>query len=63
MSALLILAATPWEGARPSQRQAAHHLGLQLDLLGYGKGVVDLNAEIAHRAFQLCMPEKQLHDS
>jgi hypothetical protein len=50
-------------GARPSHRQAAHHLGLQLDLLGYGKRVVYLDAEIAHRAFQLRVPEKQLHRS
>ena len=46
---------------RPSHRQATHHLSLQLDLLGYGKRVVYLDAEIAHRAFQLRVPEKQLH--
>src|SRR5215469_18822111 len=63
MSAFLIWAATAWEGARPCHRQAAHHLGLQLDLLGYGKRVVYLDAEIAHRAFQLRVPEKQLHRS
>ena len=62
MSAFLIWAA-PLEGARLSQRQAAHHLGLQLDLLGYGKRVVYLDAEIAHSAFQLRVPEKQLHCS
>ena len=45
--------------ARPSHHQAAHHLGLQVDLLGYGERVVYLDAEIAHRAFQLCVPEKQ----
>ena len=50
-------------GARPSHRQAAHHLVLQLDLLRYGKRVVYLDAEIAHRAFQLRVPEKQLHGS
>ena len=50
-------------GARPSHHQAAHRFGLQLDLLGYGKRVVYLNAEIAHRAFQLRVPEKQLHGS
>src|SRR6516162_7803884 len=60
-SECLIWAATPWERARPSHRQAAHHLGLQLDLLGYGNRVVYLDAEIAHRAFQLRVPEKQLH--
>src|SRR5499425_650633 len=62
-SAFLIWAATSWERARPSHRQAAHHLVLQLDLLGYGKRVVYLDAEIAHRAFQLRVPEKQLHGS
>src|SRR5262250_64668 len=62
-SAFLIWAATSWERARPCHRQAAHHLGLQLDLLGYGKRVVYLDAEIAHRAFQLRVPEKQLHRS
>jgi hypothetical protein len=25
--------------------------GSDIDLLGYGKGVVDLNAEVSHRAF------------
>src|SRR5215467_8051274 len=62
-SAFLIWAATSWEQARPSHREAAHHLDLQLDLLGYGKRVVYLDAEIAHRAFQLRVPEKQLHRS
>ena len=57
-SAFLIWAATSWERARPSHRQAAHHLDLQLDLLGYGKSVVYLDAEIAHRAFQLRVPER-----
>jgi len=37
---------------RPGHDQAAYHLGLQLDLLGYGKRVVYLDAEIPHRAFQ-----------
>ena len=53
----------PLGGARRSHHQAAHHLGLQLDLLGYGKRVVYLDAEIAHRAFQLRVPEQQLHGS
>jgi len=44
--------------ARPSHHQTAHHLGLQLDLLGYGKRVVYLDAEIAHSAFQLRVPEQ-----
>src|SRR5215813_3905574 len=48
---------------QPSSQQAAHRLGLQLDLLGYGKRVVYLDTEIAHRAFQLRLPEKQLHGS
>jgi hypothetical protein len=52
------LGLNPLGGARPSHRQAAHHLSLQLDLLGYGKRVVYLDAEIAHRAFQLRVPEK-----
>src|SRR5262249_33778185 len=63
MSVFLIWPSIPWEGARPSHRQAAHHLSLQLDLLGYGKRVAYLDAEIAHRAFQLRVPEKQLHCS
>jgi hypothetical protein len=50
----------PLGRARPSHHQAAHHLSLQLDLLGYGKRVVYLDAEIARRAFQLRVPEKQL---
>ena len=53
----------PLGGARPSDHRAAHHLVLQLDLLGYGKRVVYLDAEIAHRALQLRVPEKQLHGS
>jgi hypothetical protein len=46
------LGCNPLERARPSQRQAAHQLRLQLDLLGYGKRVVYLDAEIAHSVFQ-----------
>ena len=57
MSVLLIWGSIPSKGARPSHRQAAHRLSLQLDLLGYGKRVVYLDAEIAHRAFQLRVPE------
>ena len=63
MPAFLIWAASLREGRGPGHHQAAHHLVLQLDLLGYGKRVVYLDAEIAHRAFQLRVPEKQLHDS
>ena len=58
MPALLIWGCIPLGGARPGHHQAAHHLVLQLDLLGYGKGVVYLDAEIAHRAFQLRVPER-----
>jgi len=52
------LGCNPLGGARPSHRQVAQHLGLQLNLLGYGKRVVYLDAEIAHRAFQLRVPEQ-----
>src|SRR5215813_5288555 len=62
MSAFLIWL-HPFERARPSHHRAAHHLVLQLDLLGYGERVVYLDAEIAHRAFQLRVAEKQLHCS
>ena len=48
---------------RPGHDQAAYHLSLQLDLLGYGKRVVYLDAEIPHRAFQLRVPEKKLYCS
>ena len=48
-------------GARPSHHQAAHRFGLQLNLLGYGKRVVYLDAEIAHSAFQLRVLEKELY--
>src|SRR5215472_748762 len=60
---VLKLGRIPSGGARPSHHQAAHHLVLQLDLLGYGKRVVYFDAEIAHRAFQLRVPEKKLHGS
>ena len=63
MSAFLIWAATLWDGRGPANHQAAHHLGLQFDLLRDGKRVVYLDAEIAHSAFQLRVPEKQLHGS
>ena len=56
MSAFLILAATPWEGRGPATTR--HQFVLRLDLLGYGKRVVYLDAEIAHRAFQLRVPER-----
>ena len=58
MSGFLIWAASPWEGRGPAHHQAARHLVLQLDLLGYGKRVVYLDAEIAHSAFQLRVPEQ-----
>ena len=61
MSVFLIWAASPWEGRGPATTR--HHFVLRLDLLGYGKRVVYLDAEIAHRAFQLRVPEKQLHRS
>src|SRR5215831_9293192 len=48
------LGCNPLGGARPSHHQAAHRLGLQLDLLGYGKRVVYLDTELR-------VPEKQLH--
>jgi hypothetical protein len=57
------LARNPLGWARPDHRQAAYHLSLQLYLLGYGKRVVYLDAEIAHLACQLCVAEKQLHCS
>ena len=34
-----------------------------VDLLGYGKSVVDLNAEVAHRALDFLMPQQELHCS
>ena len=37
------------------------HLSLQLDLLGYGERVVDLDAEITHRALNLLVPQQKLH--
>ncbi len=44
-----------WErGARLDQGGTADRLcpgGSDIDLLRYGKGVVDLNAEVANRAF------------
>jgi hypothetical protein len=52
------LGCNPVGRPRCSHDQAAYHLGLQLDLLGYGKRVVYLDAEIAHRAFQLRVPER-----
>src|SRR5438067_5501097 len=41
----------PVGGARPSHDQAAFIFGLQLDLLGYDKRVVYLNAEIGEPCF------------
>src|SRR6266852_7730431 len=32
-----------------------------VDLFGYGESVVDLNAEIAHRALNLLVPQQQLN--
>jgi hypothetical protein len=31
------------------------------DLFGYGESVVNLNAEIAHRALNLLVPQQKLH--
>jgi hypothetical protein len=41
---------------RPLAGQDASNLGL----LGHLKRIVDLDAEVANRAFQLCMSEQQL---
>src|SRR5271154_4190969 len=38
-------------------------LSSQLDLLGNAERVIDLDAEIAHRAFELCVAEQQLNHS
>jgi hypothetical protein len=32
-----------------------------VDLFGYGEGVIDLNAEIAHCALNLLVPQQELH--
>src|SRR5215468_9521338 len=53
---------------QPPLKPAAPAIPLQavirpLCQLGYGEGVIYLDAEIAHRAFQLSVPEKQLHGS
>jgi len=67
MPAFLIWAASLREGRGPGHHQAAHHLVLQLDLLGYGKRVVYLDAEIGHRAALVrrieCVPSAELSSS
>ena len=40
------------------RRQPAHAVELNLGLLGHLQSVVYLNAEIAHRAFELRMPKE-----
>jgi hypothetical protein len=32
-----------------------------VDLFGYGKSIIDLNAEVAHRALNLLVPQEKLH--
>ena len=32
-----------------------------VDLLGYGEGIIDLNTEVAHRALNLLVPQQKLH--
>src|SRR5215471_5022955 len=63
MSAFLIGAASLLRGRGPATTRPRITSSLQLDLLRYGKRVVYLDAEIAHCAFQLRVPEKQLHGS
>jgi hypothetical protein len=48
---------------RPYRIQGRIGAKSEFDLLGYGKGVIDLDAEIADGAFELGVPEQQLHRS
>jgi len=47
----------------PVRDRAAFVLTSQLDLLRDAECIVDLDAEIADSAFELRMPEQQLHRS
>ena len=46
-----------------SQHRDADCFSSQLDLLGNGERVVDLDAEVSDSALELCMPEEQLDGS
>jgi len=43
--------------------RAALLLGSEVDLLGDTERIIDLNAEVANSAFELHVPEQQLHRS
>ena len=45
------------------QHRDADYFSSQLDLLGNTERVIDLDAEVANRAFELCVPEEQLDGS
>jgi hypothetical protein len=46
-----------------AERTRSARLGSEVDLFRYGKGVIDLNAEISDRALDLGVAEQQLHGS
>ena len=45
------------------QSMSALPLMSDVDLLGNGKGIVNLNAEVSNRAFDLAVPKTQLYGS
>jgi len=53
----------------PSRQEERGRAGLlcpdssDVDLLGYGKSVIDLNTKVAHRALDLFMPQQELYCS
>jgi hypothetical protein len=48
-------------GERPMRRVAYRPSGLHLSLFRHLKGIIDVNAEVSHRALKLRMPKEQLH--
>jgi hypothetical protein len=53
----------------PSRQEERGRAGLlcpgssDVDLLGYGKSVIDLDAKVAHRALYLFVPQQELYYS
>jgi hypothetical protein len=52
-----------WVGSGPVRSRAARLLGSEFDLLRDAERIVDLDTEVANRAFEIDVPKRQLNGS